>query len=66
MELNKYYSLIAVLLLVSFGFSSAFADQGLESVSFDNTPTSFLPKHVPSIVNPMTGEPADLTSSERQ
>jgi len=55
----RSYAILVALLFVSFGFTSAYADETFvdpDSFSFGQTPESFLPKHVPVIIDPLTGE----------
>ncbi len=54
-----YKFAILGLLIFSFGFTSAYTDDTFvdsDSFSFGQTPESFLPKHVPVIIDPLTGE----------
>jgi hypothetical protein len=69
LELHRSYAVITALLVFSFGFSSAFADEGFvnpNSLAFDHVPQSFLPKASPVIFDPITGQESDSNSNDRQ
>ncbi|MFB5634775.1 MAG: hypothetical protein ACE5SV_07940, partial [Candidatus Nitrosomaritimum aestuariumsis] len=66
--MHRSYAVITTLLVFSFGFSSAFADEGLvnpDGLTFDHVPNHFLPKNVPVAVDPLTGQQSSI-SSDRQ
>jgi len=53
------FAIITALLIFSFGFSSAYADESFvdpDNISFGYVPQSSLPKHIPVITDPLTGE----------
>jgi hypothetical protein len=53
------FAILAALLFVSFGFTSAYADDSFvnpDEISFSQISQSYLPKHVPQIIDPLTGE----------
>jgi len=55
----RSYTILVALLFVSFGFTSAYADETFvdpDNFSFGQIPESYLPKHVPVIIDPLTGE----------
>ncbi|MFZ9006249.1 MAG: hypothetical protein ACO293_05670, partial [Nitrosopumilaceae archaeon] len=67
--MHRSYAVITALLVFSFGFSSAFADEGFvnpDGLAFDHVPQSFLPKASPVIFDPITGQESDSTSNNRQ
>ncbi|MFZ8922539.1 MAG: hypothetical protein ACO2Y0_06255, partial [Nitrosopumilaceae archaeon] len=66
--MHRSYAVITALLVFSFGFSSAFADEGFvnpDGLAFDHVPSHFLPKNVPVAVDPLTGQQSSI-SSDRQ
>ncbi|MEJ2261776.1 MAG: hypothetical protein P8X83_09055, partial [Nitrosopumilaceae archaeon] len=64
----RSYAVIAALLVFSFGFSSAFADDSLvnpDNLIFNNIPESVFHSPAPTITDPLTGEAIQLDSSEK-
>jgi hypothetical protein len=60
------FAILAAILFVSFGFTSAYADDTLvdpDSISFGHISQSTLPQHVPQIIDPLTGEEVVIDKS---
>jgi hypothetical protein len=67
--LHRSYAVITALLVFSFGFSSAFADEGFvnpDNLTFDHIPNHFLSKASPVIFDPITGQESDNISNDKQ
>ena len=61
------FAILAALLFVSFGFSSAFAEDTFvnpDGISFVQVPEWKLPKHVPQIIDPLTGQEPVIDKSK--
>jgi hypothetical protein len=65
LQLHKF-AILAALLFVSFGFTSAYADDTFvnpDEISFGQVSQSYLPQNVPQIIDPLTGEEAVIDKS---
>jgi hypothetical protein len=53
------YTILAALLVLSFGFTSAFAETIVDpdSISFNHIPSMFIPQSTPQLIDVQTGEP---------
>jgi hypothetical protein len=59
------YTIIAALLVFSFGLTSAYADETFvnsDNLSFNHVPDSLLPRHVSLAIDPLTGEESPMLS----
>ena len=65
--MSRSLLLLASLLVVSFGFSSAFADSAINSddLGFDQVNPAFLPQHAPVISDPLTGDEPSIDYSKQ-
>ena len=61
------YSIIAALLILSISFTTVFADDtpvNPDNLSFEEISLPYVPKYVPSIIDPQTGEKVVLDNSK--
>jgi len=61
------FAILSALLFVSFGFTSAYADDTFvnpDGISFGQVPEWKLPKHVPQIIDPLTGQEPVIDKSK--
>ena len=62
------FAILSALLFVSFGFSSAYADDTFvnpDGISFVQVPEWKLPRHVPQIIDPLTGQEPVLDKTKQ-
>jgi hypothetical protein len=64
--LHRSYAVVAALLVFSFGFSSAFADEGFvnpNNLAFDQVSNAFISQPVPTAIDPLTGQTTSISEN---